>query len=1482
MSENNKIIHFIDRIQFTVFNNDDIKDYSSVYGDEHGINLPESYDNSDPKRGGLVDARLGVTDKNLDCAYCGLNDKYCPGHFGHTELVVPIFHVGFIALVKNILKCICLRSSKLLASDEKVQEINNKFKNKTLIFAEIRKISEKIKVSKLGIQVPKIKLEKQKRTGGIIFICEYPLSKSDEQNPEFQKSSVKDILTSSDVYNIFRNISDEDWSNMGFDHTSYRPEDLLYKNYPIPPVAIRPSIRANFLASSIYEDLLTHKLAEIIKTNEKLRKQYEKEMSGNEVSRYTNDLKNCLQYHITTFFENDKDTFLICESKIGNRPFKSISQRIKSKQGRIRGNLMGKRVNYSARTVITGDPNLKLEELGIPNKIAMELTFPEVVTPYNIDRLYKLVRNGRYIYPGANFVIQKTKSKERKGFDLRYRKKTIKLHYGDIVERHLIDGDPVLFNRQPSLHKLSMMSHKAKIIDDYRYSTLRMNVSACTPYNADFDGDEMNLHAPQSIQTQTELALLSDIKRHIITSKDCKPIIKPVQDAVLGSYLMTHPTEKIDWHDFMNLLIFAYDTSFEGVNKNKTYSGSELFSRIIPDNINITNKIKNGKLLNTIVNKKLNTNIVYNSWIKNDDTMTKNYIDNVQRLIINWILMVGFTVGLGDCYLNQRSDIDIIHKEIETKKLEINHLITEIENDPELLDNETFELSITSNLSAQKGDIQKIVMNSLDNKNNFYIMINSGSKGGEVNAMQIMGALGQDIFKNKRIEKDVNNRTLLHFHQNDDTPLARGYIEHSYFEGLSPQEFFFHHMSGREGIIDTAIKTADTGYISRRLMKALEDIGVKYDGLIRTGNNLIIQYTYGDNNIDQTKGKKVNLKTLSLGNKDLKSQYCLNSGEITKLITKFKLKKSDLEKFNDNYYNQLIQFRNNLRIVQKLYDLNYKIFVKSYQSPVDIQKIINDIIQNNKIKNNTFVNPNYILEQIEYIVKPDVTRHICISPKELKNDSLFKMKDEQISKLLFKYILYEYLSPKKINFEYNFDKNNFDFLVTEIINNYNKVIVNPGEMVGCIAAQHIGEVATQMTLNTFHATGSGSIGMQGVPRCEELIKVTKNIKTPIMNIYLNKDNYQDKKKALHIASKINYTIISDLIDNYDIIYDIDTNNGGYTEKDKTVNPFYVDIKTSSKKYENMDWLLKIVLNKDQMIIKNINLIDIKTKFLKFWKNCYNNIKGIKKDVKEIISSISSCAILSNYDNSDVPIIHIRFSLNTVSFKLLLNIKDWLFENIKLNGFEGIVNVNVSSNRLISFDEDKNIVENNEYVINTDGINFTDIKYLTDINLNKLYCNNVNIIYKNFGIEAARNALIKELNNVYNRYNVNYHHIGLLVDLICYTGKLTSVDRHGLNKLNRSPLTKASFEMPMDQLIKAATHNEIDPINSVSAQIMVGRCITGGTGLPKIMIDVDMIQRSEFIEDMQLIDRGNFIKLEENHMIIDIMNKDVEHIFMPTL
>jgi DNA-directed RNA polymerase II subunit RPB1 len=479
----------IEEINFTLYTNDMVKKYSAVRGDPFGINVPEAYDNYEPKKGGLVDLRLGTCDIYLNCTTCGQNSIDCEGHFGHTELAEPMFHYGFLNHMITLLKCICLKCSNILI--ERTEDNMKRFQNKPgkIRYKEIKDMTKNINFCYVcGTSVPKIKKEVRETSASIRIILEKEVGASmvDETTGVTTEGTkiVRDYLSPRQCYNIFRNVSDMDIYLLGFNVSESRPEDLILTRFPVPPVVIRPTAKIDFMASATHEDSLTIKIADIINSNIRVRNEMNKESGA------LDDALTLLQYNLATFFDNDSASLPKSEFKTGGRETKSISERIKGKEGRMRLNIMGKRVDFSARSVITSDPYIDIDMVGIPLRVAKDLTIPEEVTPHNIKHLTKLVMNGRDIYPGANYVYKTTIINGKtinQRIDLRYRKANIKLNYGDIVERHVVNNDYVLFNRQPTLHKPSMMGHRIHVLERDDSNTFRMNVSVCKPYGADFD-----------------------------------------------------------------------------------------------------------------------------------------------------------------------------------------------------------------------------------------------------------------------------------------------------------------------------------------------------------------------------------------------------------------------------------------------------------------------------------------------------------------------------------------------------------------------------------------------------------------------------------------------------------------------------------------------------------------------------------------------------------------------------------------------------------------------------------------------------------------------------------------------------------------------------------------------------------------------------------------------------------------------------------
>jgi len=448
-------------IQFGVFSPDDIVRRSVVEVSTHST--------QDGKIGGLSDPRMGVLENGKVCRSCGNNNHACPGHFGHYRLARPVYYIQFYKMILKILRCVCIKCGKLLIDKEAARQIRrakgeNRWKAVLLACQEVSRCGEQIKDG-CGAKQPHRYHDED--------ICRIVAEwKGLAGTTEEAGGNVRHFLEPEYVYRLLRRISDEDVDFMGFSRLWCRPDWLMCTVLPVPPPQVRPSVLQDNNQRS--EDDLTQKLIDIIKTNATLSDKIKKGAKKKAIDDWT----TLLQYHVATLVDNDIPGVAQSAQRSG-RPLKSLQQRLGTKEGRIRNNLQGKRVEFSARSVITPDPSISVEELGVPMKVAMNLTFPERATAYNIDRLYALVQNGPDNYPGAK-SIQRA---DGRMISLKHvSTKSIQLYEGDTVNRHLLDGDPVLFNRQPSLHRMSMMCHRVRVLP---YSTFRLNVSVTKPYNAD-------------------------------------------------------------------------------------------------------------------------------------------------------------------------------------------------------------------------------------------------------------------------------------------------------------------------------------------------------------------------------------------------------------------------------------------------------------------------------------------------------------------------------------------------------------------------------------------------------------------------------------------------------------------------------------------------------------------------------------------------------------------------------------------------------------------------------------------------------------------------------------------------------------------------------------------------------------------------------------------------------------------------------------
>ena len=624
------------------------------------------------------------------------------------------------------------------------------------------------------------------------------------------------------------------------------------------------------------QDDLTHKLQDVNKRSIELQQAMGSDVSWRDVV-VTPDIQeriNRLQFEVFTYMNNNIRGQKQSTQRSG-APTKSITDRLRGKDGRIRGNLMGKRVDFSARSVITPDPVMDIDEVGIPIKVAMAMTVPVRVTPQNIEELTLRVING----PDNIFGAEMLTTSNGVTITLAHcaHRDKIRLQFGWIVERFLTNGDIVIFNRQPSLHKMGMMGHRVTLMHG---NTFRLNLCCANPYNADFDGDEMNLHVPQSAAAIADVATIMMVSRQIISPQANRPVMGIVQDTLLGAHLFSH--EHVLLTRAQACHVAAHIRHYHAplpppcvLYPVERWSGKQLLSMILPTDFHYgkiadapdeANNVivRQGKIVTGLLKKAtLGTSagsfvdVMYRQY---GCVITSHWMSDIQRIVNSWLCMHGFAVGVKDCVLGPRGE-----KRVSERLQETMQLAMELANEsvvPGTEEATVLESTVVRILSKCLMTTGGIVDEELDSDNSIRKMVQSGSKGNPINLSQICGCVGQQSVEGHRVFAEKGDRTLTCFPRSDRSLAGQGFVENSYALGLSPHEYFFHAMGGHEGLVDTAVKTATTGYIQRRQMKSMEDHRVCYDNTVRNAEQAIIDFSYGGDGMDPTRVERIVLQML--------------------------------------------------------------------------------------------------------------------------------------------------------------------------------------------------------------------------------------------------------------------------------------------------------------------------------------------------------------------------------------------------------------------------------------------------------------------------------------------------------------------------------------------------------------------------------------------------------------------------------------------
>jgi len=1460
-----KIASKIIGIQFSILSADDIKKSSVAQ-----VTSKDTYISNKPVPCGLFDIRMGVIDPGLICPTDGLDYINTPGYFGHLELAKPLFYIQYLGTILKILKSICFKCSRLLISKVKNKSLmdltpEQRWKHVYMISNKMKRCGEDIEDG-CGCKQPKIRKE------------ELATIYADWKND--LKETITVQVTPELVYKIFRKISNEDILFMGFHPLWSRPENMICKVMIIPPPSTRPSIKHDLVQRC--EDDLTHILVNILKTNQVL---LEKIQCNSSVS---DEWAKLLQYHFASLVDNRFPGGASVAQRSG-RPLKCLKDRLNGKTGRIRGNLMAKRVDFSARSVITADPNISLSELGIPLRIAKNITKPVVVNSFNKKYLTMLVLNGVDNYPGAKMLEQDSKT-----ITLKYRsdRDKIVLKNGDIVHRHIVDGDAVLFNRQPTLHRMSMMCHSAKIMK--KGDTFRLNVAVTKPYNADFDGDEMNLHMSQDTLSDSELLYLAAVKYQMISPANNSPIIGIFQDSMVGAYQFTRNNVKFDHRNAMNLII-----RIKGCQINSTMkipeSNFDILSLILPpmtlnykvnykakreDDSDCFLSIENGKYIKGQLDKSVlgskTKGIIHRICNDYGYHASTDFIDNLQNIVTEYLKLSSFSVGVSDLVSENPTMKGSIKEIVTMHKNEVEKLIQQLklnvfENNTGKSNRDEFEYQVNNILNRVSKETQQVGLESLDSSNRFRIMVDAGSKGSELNISQMISCVGQQNVDGKRIPYGYDNRTLPHYCKFDDTPESRGFVLNSYVDGLTPQEVFFHAMGGRIGLIDTAVKTSTTGYIQRRLIKGMEDLMIHYDMTVRSNKNKIIQFSYGDDNIDPTKVEAQIIPIASMTTHDIYSHYNIPVSE-----------KKDQLVFDDNARSRL---KKELAETNEKHQEYIKMLIESRS------QIVKHIFKM-KTENLLYcpVAFSFLIENIRFQFNLTETSIVDITLLDVYNaieecyQKLSAMK--YISPMpLFKALFFYFLSPKILIYEKRFHSNALKMLLDTIMFQYKNSIIAPGEMVGMIAAQSIGEPTTQMTLNTFHFCGisSKSNVTRGVPRIEEILSLTYEPKNPSMTIFLKQEDENSRDKAQKIMYMMEFTKLISIVLSAEICFDPCESSTNLEEDNLTMQQFYefeemienANGIVKTQQAPKSKWIIRLELNPEVMMEKNITMEDInfviKTVYSDQVSCVYSDFnseklifrirlksmlkkqptnkkkdKKLKKtklqdaevefeqevtfeedlETKETTESTES--FLAEDDASD----------QTSEIYQLRIFQDQLLENVIIKGVKKIKKVILRKvpNNLSLIDgkyENRDI-----WVMDTIGSNLIDVLSNNDIDMTKTISNDIMEVLRVFGIEAARQAIFNELSEVieFDDTYINYHHLCLLCDRMTFCHRPISICRHGINTDDIGPIAKASFEETPEMFFRAAKHGDLDLIKGVSANVLCGQEGNYGTNCFQIILN----------------------------------------------
>ncbi|WVN88031.1 uncharacterized protein L203_103230 [Cryptococcus depauperatus CBS 7841] len=1416
----------IKHIQFQPFTPKDIVKISEVR-----VAVPELYQNNEDgsrtvASHGPIDARMGPNEKGKKCATCGEENAKCVGHYGYIKLVLPVFHIGYFRATINMLQCVCKTCARVLLPQDQRAPFLKRFRRPNLeslqrqsaskaVIAMCKKTticpycsspngivkkSGPLKISHEPYRAAKMQSMKDE------WMASFKGAVMENQNVAAFLGKAVDDLNPLKVLDLFKRVNAEDCELLSLHPEVGRPEDYIWQYISVPPPCIRPSVASE---AGNNEDDLTAKLAEIATYNNTLALMMD---LGRGIEMITSNWEALSQ--TVALYVNSQAPGL---QQPGSKPSRGFVQRLKGKQGRFRGNLSGKRVDFSGRTVIGPDPNLRIDEVAVPEKVAVKLSYPERVTDYNMQKMRDAIINGSRMHPGANVLERKLENGGVMRIALHVMKeKEARMRWardlmvGDIVHRHVRDGDIVLFNRQPSLHKLSIMCHRVRVRP---WRTFRLNECVCNPYNADFDGDEMNLHVPQTEEARTEALELMSVKKNLVTPRNGEPIIAAIQDFITASYLLSRRDRFYDRQQFTQIASYLGDGILEVEmpppviwKPVRLWTGKQIFNLLMKPNrkskvlVNLEAKcrtlvdpakedrfpsdmspndgylvIQNSEIMcgvfdkNTVGDGKKNSvfGVILRDYGPEEAALAMN---RLAKLAARWLANIGFSLGISDVI---PGPILFTQKDARVEKAyqDCDEFIElakrgKLENAPGCDQEATLEQKISKTLSDVREAVGKICMQELSRHNAPLIMATCGSKGSVINVAQMVACVGQQIIAGSRVPNGFQDRSLPHFRKKSKNPPSKGFVRNSFFSGLTPPEFLFHAISGREGLVDTAVKTAETGYMARRLMKALEDLCTGYDLSVRNSVGGIVQFQYGDDMLDPAclEGDATPVeyvrswahacRTVGAGGRAL---YPYEVRRITARIYPESLvsptipqsppKKSRLHASEPNSSPS-----SPIPELPKEWEgCHIKFREITYQFVMD--RIVKTMVNQRLARGLPDADNEEMAEEYEALLNSDdpATQRVL--------DNANKVTEAQ---------LHSFLEDCRIR--------------------YLRAKIEPGSTVGAVGAQSIGEPGTQMTLKTFHFAGVASMNVTlGVPRIKEIINAAKVISTPIITAEMVIP--ESETAARIVKGRVEKTVLGDIAS---IIEESWTNANAYIE-------VHVDMDAVRRlqleiTLESIKWSL-VRANKLKIPEGSIHVSN-KTSRIRLWIDEADREKGI--GIYERLKFLKRA----------IPHVQIKGLPSVDRGVVTKDEKNEKFHRLLVTGY-GL-----------------------SEVMGTEGVDGLKTK-----------TNHVMETQQVLGIEAARQTIYNEIQTTMKSHgmSIDPRHVMLLGDVMTYKGEVLGITRFGVQKMKDSVLMLASFEKTTDHLFDASLFSKKDEIQGVSECIIMGTPAPGcGTSLASIVTSAPLL------------------------------------------